>query len=49
MYIYNDVMIFSRWKEKCSDYENLEDEFRMALQIEADRYNKVILNLTDKS
>ncbi|XP_066929451.1 leucine-rich repeat and coiled-coil domain-containing protein 1-like [Clytia hemisphaerica] len=31
----------SKLAEKNKDYEDLEDEFRMALKIEADRYNKL--------
>jgi len=30
-------------EERNKEYIALEDEFRMALQIEADRYNKVII------
>ena len=32
---------FDRLNEKNKEYSDLEDEFRMALQIEANRYNEV--------
>ena len=39
-------IFFFRLHEKKLEYVALEDEFRMALKIESDRYNKVNLHLS---